>query len=225
MGMKRAREDNFLSKSLVILHFAIRFSSGFFEMMRPAKNKFAVVLPLEYTILYGDGYNPYKYKKYNPYKFSIWEVSIVQEQERDSENSSDFKVIKCDYEFRFTCFSRTQWTVLPPGWSRSNFFNDCKEFWKALLLFYHWKKHGIIYLYFCARCQNVSVGFRAFSNFSESIGPISKMFVPFYSSFQGLSIAQISFSQKISTLNFVTYTQGTTSTTKTIMGTNELNFL
>ena len=30
-------------------------------------------------------------------------------------------------------------------------------------------------------------------NFSECIGPISKMPVPFYSSFQGLSIAQILF--------------------------------
>ena len=48
---------------------------------------------------------------------------------------------------------------------------------------------------------------RIFRNFSESIGPISKMFVPFYSSFQGLSIPQVSCSQ-ISTLNFVTYRTG-----------------
>ena len=37
---------------------------------------------------------------------------------------------------------------------------------------------------------------RIFSNFSESIGPISKMFVPLYSSFQGYLICKTNFNSK-----------------------------
>ena len=52
------------------------------------------------------------------------------------------------------------------------------------------------FLYRCTHDDKIFRPFpRIFNNFSESIEPISKMLVPFYSSFQGLSIEQISCSQ------------------------------